>query len=120
MHSSSPGSNRKDAPTRLFEWVDASIVYHRKGATGLLQYIALLASGGDAHIASTSILSSDTMDIENIIGESSTNSDSNLIENLLGKPIAENGYRAAVLRDSCVAQLTTAFRILAFISENSV
>ncbi|GFZ09233.1 embryo defective 2016 [Actinidia rufa] len=119
LHSSSPGSNRKDAPTRLFEWVDASVVYHGKGAAGLLQYIAVLASGGDAHIDSTSILSSDTMDIENIIGESSTNSDSNLIENLLGKPIADNSYRAAVLRDSCVAQLTTAFRILALISENS-
>ncbi|KAL7225923.1 hypothetical protein ACSBR1_021135 [Camellia fascicularis] len=118
LHSSSPGSNRKDAPTRLLEWIDASIVYHRKGATGLLQYTAVLASGGDAHIASTSILSSDTMDVENIVGDSSTSSDCNLIENLLGKPIFENSYRAAVLRDSSVAQLTTAFRILAFISEN--
>ncbi|KAG5552395.1 hypothetical protein RHGRI_010466 [Rhododendron griersonianum] len=34
------------------------------------------------------------------------------------KPISENSYRAAVLRDSSVAQMTTAFRILAFISEN--
>ncbi|KAL7001548.1 hypothetical protein U1Q18_002701 [Sarracenia purpurea var. burkii] len=119
LHSSSPGSNRKDAPTRLLEWVDASIVYYRKGATGLLQYIAVLVSGGDAQIASTSILSSDTMDVENIVGDSSTSADSNLVENLLGKPISENNYRAAVLRDSCVAQLTTAFRILAFISENS-
>ncbi|KAI8562895.1 hypothetical protein RHMOL_Rhmol03G0070900 [Rhododendron molle] len=119
LNSSSPGSNRKDAPTRLLEWVDASIVYHRKGATGLLQYIALLASGGDPHMASTSILLADTMDVENIVGDSSTSSDSNLVENLLGKPISENSYRAAVLRDSSVAQMTTAFRILAFISENS-
>ncbi|XP_058205312.1 protein virilizer homolog isoform X2 [Rhododendron vialii] len=119
LNSSSPGSNRKDAPTRLLEWVDASIVYHRKGATGLLQYIALLASGGDPHMASTSILLADTMDVENMVGDSSTSSDSNLIENLLGKPISENSYRAAVLRDSSVAQMTTAFRILAFISENS-
>lgn len=100
--------------------MDASIVYHKKGATGLLQYIALLASGGDPHMASTSILLSDTMDAENMVGDSSTGSDSNLVENLLGKPISENNYRAAVLRDSSVAQMTTAFRILAFISENSV
>ncbi|KAI8558961.1 hypothetical protein RHMOL_Rhmol04G0137000 [Rhododendron molle] len=69
-------SNRKDAPTRLLEWVDASIVYHSKEATGL-------------------------------------------IRNLIEKPISENSYRAAVLRDSSVAPMTTAFRILAFISENS-
>ncbi|XAR56054.1 hypothetical protein NMG60_11036351 [Bertholletia excelsa] len=119
LHSSSPGSNRKDSPTRLLEWIDASIVYHKKGATALLQYAALLASGGDAHMASSSILSSDAMDIENIVGDSSTTSDGNLIENLLGKPISDNSYRAAVLRDSSVAQLTTAFRILSFISENS-
>lgn len=100
--------------------MDASIVYHKKGATGLLQYIALLASGGDPHMASTSILLSDTMDAENMVGDSSSGSDSNLVENLLGKPISENNYRAAVLRDSSVAQMTTAFRILAFISENSV
>ncbi|KAG5544922.1 hypothetical protein RHGRI_017398 [Rhododendron griersonianum] len=112
-------SNRKDAPTWLLEWVDASIVYHRKGATGLLQYIALLAFGGDPHMASTSILLADTMDVENMVGDSSTSSDGNLIENLLGKPISENSYRAAVLRDSSVAQMTTTFRILAFISENS-
>ncbi|KAF7145926.1 hypothetical protein RHSIM_Rhsim04G0136900 [Rhododendron simsii] len=99
--------------------VDASIVYHSKGATGLLQYIALLASGGDPHMASTSILLADTMDVENMVGDSSTNSDSNLIENLLEKPISKNSYRAAVLCDSSVAQMTTAFRILAFISENS-
>ncbi|KAF7146731.1 hypothetical protein RHSIM_Rhsim04G0099300 [Rhododendron simsii] len=86
---------------------------------GLLQYIALLASGGDPHMASTSILLADTMDVENMVGDSSTNSDSNLIENLLEKPIFENSYRAAVLRDSSVAQMTTAFRILAFISGNS-
>ncbi|XP_052200578.1 protein virilizer homolog [Diospyros lotus] len=119
LHSCSPGSNRKDAPTRLLEWIDACIVYHRKGAIGLLQYVAVLASGGDAHIASTSILSSDTIDAENIVGDSSTSSDANVVENLLGKPISENSYRATVLRDSSVAQLTTAFRILAFISENS-
>ncbi|KAG5544897.1 hypothetical protein RHGRI_017379 [Rhododendron griersonianum] len=98
LNFSSPGSNRKDAPTRLLEWVDASIVYHRKGATGLLQYIDLLVSGGDPHMALTSILLADTMDVENMVGDSSTSSDGNLIENLLGKPISENSYRAAVLR----------------------
>ncbi|XP_059646578.1 protein virilizer homolog [Cornus florida] len=117
LHSSSPGSNRKDAPTRLLDWIDAGVVYHRNGAIGLLRYSAVLASGGDAHMASTSILASDTMDVENVVGDSS-NSDSNVIENLLGKPISDKDFHGVALRDSSVAQLTTAFRILAFISEN--
>lgn len=119
LHSYSTGSNRKDAPTRLLEWIDASIIYYKKGAAGLLQYAAVLATGGDAHIASINILSSDTVDAENNVGDHSRSSVSNLIENLLGKPITENNYRAAVLRDSSVAQLTTGFRILALIAENS-
>ncbi|KAA8516811.1 hypothetical protein F0562_017079 [Nyssa sinensis] len=119
LHSSSPGSNRKDAPTRLLEWIDAGVVYHRNGAIGLLRYAAVLASGGDAHIASTSILASDVMDIENVVGDSYGSSDSNVIENLLGKPISDKDFHGVTLRDSSVAQLTTAFRILSFISENS-
>ncbi|XP_059626354.1 protein virilizer homolog [Cornus florida] len=118
LHSSSPGSNRKDAPTRLLDWIDAGVVYHRNGAIGLLRHSAVLASGGDAHVASTSILASDTMDVENVVGDSSSSSDSNVIENLLGQPISDKDFHGIALRDSSVAQLTTAFRILAFISEN--
>ena len=120
LHSSSPGSNRKDAPTRLLEWIDASVVYHRNGAIGLVRYAAVLASGGDAHITSTNILASDAMDVENVVGDASSNADGNVIDNLLGKPITETRFPGVTLRDSSVAQLTTAFRILAFISDNSV
>ena len=119
LHSSSPGSNRKDAPTRLLEWIDAGVVFHKNGVTGLLRYAAVLASGGDAHLTSTSILGSDSMDVENAVGDSSSGSDTNVIENL-GKLISEKSFDGVTLRDSSVAQLTTAFRILAFISENSV
>ncbi|XP_023749137.1 protein virilizer homolog isoform X2 [Lactuca sativa] len=125
LHSSSPGSNRKDAPTRLLELIDAAVVYHKNGAIGLLRYSAVLASGGDAHMASTNILACDEnheMDVDNVVGvgDASGTSDGNVIDSLLGKPITESRFLGFTLRDSSVAQLTTAFRILAFISENSV
>lgn len=119
LHSSSPGSNRKDAPTRLLEWIDAGVIYHKNGATGLIRYAAVLASGGDAHLTSTIPLVSDLADVENVIGDSSGGSDANVMENL-GKFISDKSFDGVILRDSSVAQLTTAFRILAFISENSV
>ncbi|KAI3523135.1 hypothetical protein L1887_01192 [Cichorium endivia] len=123
LHSSSPGSNRKDAPTRLLELIDGAVVYHKNGAIGLLRYAAVLASGGDAHMASTNILACDEnheMDVDNVVGDVSGSSDGSVIDNLLGKPITESRFLGFTLRDSSVAQLTTAFRILAFISENSV
>lgn len=101
------------------EWIDAGVVYHKNGAVGLLRYAAVLASGGDAHLTSTSILVSDLMDVEHAVGDPSNGSDINVMENL-GKIISEKTFDGVALRDSSVAQLTTAFRILAFISENSV
>ncbi|KAL5545698.1 hypothetical protein UlMin_005385 [Ulmus minor] len=118
LHSSSPGSNRKDAPTRLLEWIDAGVVYHKNGAIGLLRYAAVFASGGDAHLTATTAIVSDLMDVENIIGDSSSGSDVNVMENL-GKIIFEKTFDGVILRDSSLAQLTTALRILAFISDNS-
>ncbi|EEF38272.1 conserved hypothetical protein [Ricinus communis] len=118
LHSSSPGSNRKDAPTRLLEWIDASAVYHKNGAIGLLRYSAVLASGGDAHLTSTSILVSDLTDVENLIGDASGGADINVMDNL-GKIVSEKTFDGVALRDLSIAQLTTAIRILAFISENT-
>uniref|UniRef100_A0A2P2LKV7 Uncharacterized protein MANES_09G046200 n=1 Tax=Rhizophora mucronata TaxID=61149 RepID=A0A2P2LKV7_RHIMU len=115
---SSPGSNRKDAPTRLLEWIDAGVVYHKSGAVGILRYSAVLASGGDAHLSSSSILVSDLTDAENIVGDTSTGADVNVMDNL-GKIVSEKAFDGVTLRDSAVAQLTTAIRILAFIAENS-
>ncbi|KAI9122390.1 hypothetical protein K1719_007079 [Acacia pycnantha] len=117
LHISSPGSNRKDAPSRLLEWIDAGVVYHKHGGIGLLRYAAVLASGGDVQLTSTSVLVSDLTDVENIVGESSTGSDINVMENL-GKFISDKSFDGVALRDSSLAQLTTAFRILTFISEN--
>ncbi|KAJ4969679.1 hypothetical protein NE237_002778 [Protea cynaroides] len=119
LHSSSPGSNRKDAPTRLLEWIDAGVVYQKNGAVGLLRYAAVLASGGDAHLTSTSVLVSDSVDVENVVGDSASGSDVQVVENLLGKLVADRHFDGVALRDSSIAQLTTAFRILAFIAENS-
>ncbi|KAK9699314.1 hypothetical protein RND81_08G166700 [Saponaria officinalis] len=119
LHSSSPGSNRKDAPTRLLEWIDAGVVYHKNGAVGLLRYAAVLASGGDAHITSTDVLVLDSMEVDNALGYSSNESDVNLVESLLGKLVSEKFFDGVPLRDSSVAQLTTAIRILAHIAENS-
>nr|XP_043628219.1 protein virilizer homolog isoform X2 [Erigeron canadensis] len=120
LHSSSPGSNRKDAPTRLLELIDGGVVYHKNGAIGLLRYAAVLASGGDALMASTNILACDEMDVDSVVNDVSGSSEGNIIDNLLGKPITESRFLGFTLRDSSVAQLTTTFRILAFISENSV
>lgn len=120
VHSSSPGSSRKDAPSRLLEWIDAGVVYHKNGAVGLLRYATVLASGGDAHITSTNILVSDTMDVENVVGDSSSESDVNVVESLLGKLVTDKSFDGVTLRDSSVAQLITAMRILAQISENAV
>ncbi|CAA0831811.1 embryo defective 2016 [Striga hermonthica] len=120
LHSSSPGSNKKDAPARLLEWIDASVVYHRNGAIGLLRYAAVLASGGDVHMASDSVLASDMMDVDNVVGESSNSSDGSVVDNLIGKRITEKDFPGVILRDSSIAQLTTAIRILAFLSDNSV
>ncbi|KAK7355018.1 hypothetical protein VNO80_14263 [Phaseolus coccineus] len=117
LHFSSPGSNRKDAPSRLLEWIDAGVVYHKHGGIGLMRYAAVLASGGDAQLTSTSILVSDLTDVENVVGESSSGSDINVMENL-GKFISEKSFDGVTLRDSSLAQLTTALRILSFISEN--
>ncbi|XVF76085.1 hypothetical protein PTKIN_Ptkin13bG0237800 [Pterospermum kingtungense] len=119
LHSSSPGSNRKIPPTRLLEWIDAGLVYHKNGAIGLLRYAAVLASGGDAHLTSNNILVSDLTDVvDNVIGESSNASDINVMENL-GSIISLKSFDGVNLSDSSIAQLITAFRILAFISENS-
>ncbi|KVH90545.1 Protein virilizer [Cynara cardunculus var. scolymus] len=120
LHSSSPGSNRKDAPTRLLELIDGGVVYHKNGAIGLLRYAAVLASGGDAHMAATNILACDEMDVDNVVGDVSGSYDGNVIDNLLGKPITESRFLGFTLRDSSVAQLMTTFRILNFISDNSV
>ncbi|XP_075509532.1 LOW QUALITY PROTEIN: protein virilizer homolog [Primulina tabacum] len=116
--SSSPGSNMKDAPARLLEWIDAGVVYHKNGAIGLLQYAAVLASGGDAHMASNSVLASDMMDADYVVGDSSSISDGNVVDTLIGKRITKKDFPGVILRDSSVAQLTTAFRILSFISDD--
>ncbi|CAK7342049.1 unnamed protein product [Dovyalis caffra] len=118
LHSSSPGSNRKDAPTRLLEWIDAGVVFHKNGAIGLLRYSAVLASGGDAQLNSTSILVSDLTDVEQVVGDALGGSDINVMDNL-GKLISDKSFEDNPLRDSSIAQLTTAIRILAFVSENS-
>ncbi|XP_031496398.1 protein virilizer homolog isoform X2 [Nymphaea colorata] len=119
LHSSSPGTSRKDAPTRLLEWIDAGAVYHKKGALGLLRYAAVLASGGDAHLTSSSVLVSDSMDVENVVGDSASGSEIQVVDSLLGKLVSDKYYDGVAFRDSSISQLTTALRILAFIAENS-
>ncbi|XP_074567247.1 protein virilizer homolog isoform X3 [Curcuma longa] len=120
LHFSSPGTNRKDAPTRLLEWIDAGVVYHRNGAIGLLRYAAVLASGGDAHLSSSSVLVSDTIDVENVIGDLANNSDAQIVDNLLGKLVSDKYFDGVTLCNSSIVQLTTTFRILAFISDDPV
>lgn len=119
LNSSSSGSNKKDAPARLLEWIDAGAVYHKYGVSGLMRYSAVLASGGDAHLSSSSFLESDSADLEDTIGDTSSSSTALVLENL-SKTLADKSFDGASLRDSSIAQLTTAFRIIALLAENSV
>ncbi|VVA93767.1 unnamed protein product [Arabis nemorensis] len=112
------GSNRKDAPSRLLKWIDAGVVYHKHGVVGLLRYAAVLASGGDAQLSSSSILALDLTPAENGVGESTNVSEMNVLDNL-GKVIFEKSFEGVNLSDSSISQLTTALRILALISDNS-
>lgn len=118
LHSSPLGSNKKDAPARLLEWVDAAVVYQKKGAIGLLRYAAVLASGGDAQLTSTSFLVSDPMDADNIVADSAGVADFQTVESLLGKLVSDKFFDGIILRDSSVPQLTTGMRILAFLAEH--
>ncbi|PKA63718.1 hypothetical protein AXF42_Ash017002 [Apostasia shenzhenica] len=118
LHLPSPGSHRKDAPTRLLEWIDAGVVYNKNGAIGLLRYAAVLASGGDAHLSSTSVLVSDSIDVENVVGDTSNASDSQVLDILLGKLVNDKSFDGITLQNTSVVQLTTAIRILLFISDN--
>ncbi|KAG7630169.1 Virilizer N-terminal [Arabidopsis suecica] len=119
LHTLSPGgSNRKDAPSRLLKWIDAGVVYHKHGVGGLLRYAAVLASGGDAQLSSSSILALDLTPAENGAGESTNVSEMNVLDNL-GKVIFEKSFEGVNLSDSSISQLTTALRILALISDNS-
>ncbi|XP_019096325.1 PREDICTED: uncharacterized protein LOC104767343 [Camelina sativa] len=111
------GSNRKDAPSRLLKWIDAGVVYHKHGVVGLLRYAAVLASGGDAQLSSSSILALDLTPTENGAGESTNVSEMNVLDNL-GKVIFEKSFEGVNLSDSSISQLTTALRILALISDN--
>lgn len=120
LHLASPRTNSKDAPMRLLEWIDAGVVYHRNGAIGLLRYAAVLASGREAHLSSSSVLVSDSIDVENVIGDSTNNSDAQVVDNLLGKLVSDKYFDGVTLCNSSVVQLTTTFRILAFISDDSV
>ncbi|CAF2126381.1 unnamed protein product [Brassica napus] len=119
LHTLSPGgSNRKDAPSRLLKWIDAGVVYHKHGVVGLLRYAAVLASGGDAQLSSSSILALDLTSAENGVGESSNVSEMNGLDNL-EKVILEKSFEGVNLSDSSISQLTTALRILALISDNT-
>uniref|UniRef100_A0A1J3J7R8 Virilizer N-terminal domain-containing protein n=1 Tax=Noccaea caerulescens TaxID=107243 RepID=A0A1J3J7R8_NOCCA len=119
LHTLSPGgSNRKDAPSRLLKWIDAGVVYHKHGVVGLLRYAAVLASGGDAQLSSSSILALDLTPAENGVGELPNVSEMNVLDNL-GKVIFEKSFEGVNLSDSSISQLTTALRILALLSDNS-
>ncbi|CAN8260343.1 unnamed protein product [Cochlearia groenlandica] len=119
LHTLSPGgSNRKDAPSRLLKWIDAGVVYHKHGVVGLLRYAAVLASGGDAQLSSSSILALDLTQAESGVGESTNVSEMNILDNL-GKTIFEKSFEGVNLSESSISQLTTALRILALISDNS-
>lgn len=93
---------------------------HRNGAIGLLRYAAVLASGGDAHLSSGSVLVSDSIDAEMVVSDPTFDSDGHIIDNLLGKFVSDKFFEGSDLSITSITQLTTAFRILAFISEDSV
>jgi len=66
------------------------------------------------------VLVSDSMDVENVVADSNSSSDGQVIDNLLGKFVADKYFDGVALCITSVVQLTTAFRILAFISDDKV
>jgi hypothetical protein len=60
------------------------------------------------------------MDVENVIADSNNSSDGQVIDNLLGKIVMDKYFDGVALCSTSVVQLTTAFPILSFISDDKV
>lgn len=114
LSSNAGGYEVKDrACSGLLEWLDAAVVYHKKGAVGLLKYASGILSGGGGVSQTTSGLpSADNMDADANPGDQAVNNDSG---NHQGK-WSGTEVTAVPLTDTAAVQMTVAFRILALVS----
>ncbi|MCO5548771.1 hypothetical protein L7F22_002233 [Adiantum nelumboides] len=110
------GSNSKDALcARLLDWVDAAVIFHKKGPTGLLRYVAALVVGSVTSVAVGGLPASDPVEMDNTFGESAVSTELPPVGTLLGRGVTL-GAAGTVLPDTAVIQLTVSMRIMSSIS----
>ncbi|CAM6106109.1 unnamed protein product [Calypogeia fissa] len=99
---------KNGACSGLLEWLDSAVVYHKKGAVGLLKHASAILAGG--------LPSVDTMEIDANVGDQAINND---LANAAGPYQAKwagQEVTTAPLTDAAIVQMTVAFRILALVS----
>ncbi|KAI5077208.1 hypothetical protein GOP47_0007032 [Adiantum capillus-veneris] len=110
------GSNSKDALcARLLDWVDAAVIFHKKGPIGLLRYVAALVVGSVTSVAVGGLPASDPVEMESTFGESAVSTELPSVSTLLGRGVTL-GAAGTVLPDTALIQLTVSMRIMASIS----
>lgn len=109
-------SGSKDALcAHLLDWVDAAVVFHKKGPVGLLRYAATLVAGNVTPIAG-GLSTADPVEPENTITEAAGSTDFPSVDALLGRGIILGASAGTILPDTAVTQLTVSMRIMSAIS----
>lgn len=110
------GSGNKDALcARLLDWVDAAVIFHKKGPVGLLRYAAALVVGSVTSVAVGGLPTSDPVEVDNTFGESAVSTELPTVNTLLGRGVML-GASGTVLPDTAVIQLTVSMRIMSSVS----
>ena len=114
------GSGNKDGLcARLLDWVDAAVIFHKKGPVGLLRYAAALVVGSVTSVAVGGLPTGDSVEVENMIGESAVSTELPTVNTLLGRGVLL-GATGTVLPDTAIIQLTVSMRIMSSISCHAV
>lgn len=109
VSSSAGGYEIKNgACSGLLEWLDSAVVYHKKGAVGLLKHASAILAGGLPLV--------DSMEIDANVGDQAVNNDLGNVAGPYQAKWAGAEVTAAPLTDAAIVQMTVAFRILASVS----
>ncbi|KAH7429242.1 hypothetical protein KP509_09G038400 [Ceratopteris richardii] len=112
------GSHSKDALcARLLDWVDAAVIFHKKGPVGLLRYVAALIAGSVTSVAVGGLPASDPVETDNTFGESAVSTELPSVSTLLGRGVTL-GAAGTVLSDTALIQLTVSMRIMSSITHH--
>ena len=103
-HGLGPG-NKDGLCARLLDWVDAAVIFHKKGPVGLLRYAAALVVGSVTSVAVGGLPT----------GDSAVSTELPTVNTLLGRGVLL-GATGTVLPDTAIIQLTVSMRIMSSIS----